>query len=445
MENPATERLLLQENFTEEETTDDSRSTAHSISQDPWYQVGFILITSMNSAYVLGYSGIFMVPLGWVAGIAGFIAAAFISFYANYLLARLHQIDGLRHIRYRDLAGYIYGDNMYYFTWALQYINLFMSNVGYIILAGEAMKAIYTFYDNEGILKLPYCITITGIVCGIFALSIPHLSALRLWLGVSTLLSLIYIIVTIVLSIKDGFNNSSRDYEIPGSKTTKIFSSIGAAANIVFVYNSGMLPELQATIKRPYVRNMHKALYMQFLIGIVPMYVVMFAGYWAYGSSTSSYLLNSVNGPKWVKTLANASAFLQTMISVHIFASPTYEYLDTKFGRMNESIYSARNWTVRLVARGTYLIVTTLVAAMFPFLGDFVTLTSAVSIIPLTFVLPNHMYIQVKGKDLNGLHKSWHWVNVLFFSLLAIVGIVASLRSIIIDYKTYDLFADLSS
>nr|ABK26643.1 unknown [Picea sitchensis] len=245
MENPATERLLLQENFTEEETTDDSRSTAHSISQDPWYQVGFILITSMNSAYVLGYSGIFMVPLGWVAGITGFIAAALISFYANYLLARLHQIDGLRHIRYRDLAGYIYGDNMYYFTWALQYINLFMSNVGYIILAGEAMKAIYTFYDNEGILKLPYCITITGIVCGIFALSIPHLSALRLWLGVSTLLSLIYIIVTIVLSIKDGFNNSSRDYEIPGSKTTKFFSSIGAAANIVFVYNSGMLPEIQ--------------------------------------------------------------------------------------------------------------------------------------------------------------------------------------------------------
>lgn len=147
MENPATERLLLQENFTEEETTDDSRSTAHSISQDPWYQVGFILITSMNSAYVLGYSGIFMVPLGWVAGIAGFIAAALISFYANYLLARLHQIDGLRHIRYRDLAGYIYGDNMYYFTWALQYINLFMSNVGYIILAGEAMKVLTTHQE----------------------------------------------------------------------------------------------------------------------------------------------------------------------------------------------------------------------------------------------------------------------------------------------------------
>ena len=63
----------------------------------------------MNSAYVLGYPGICMVPLGWIAGSLGFIAVAFISFYANYILARLHQIEGVRHIRYRDLAGYIYG------------------------------------------------------------------------------------------------------------------------------------------------------------------------------------------------------------------------------------------------------------------------------------------------------------------------------------------------
>jgi hypothetical protein len=67
-----------------------------------------------------------------------------------------------------------------------------------------SVQAIYTLYSNEGILKLPYCITITGIVCSFFAFGIPHMSALRLWLGVSTLFSLIYIIVAIVLSIKDG-------------------------------------------------------------------------------------------------------------------------------------------------------------------------------------------------------------------------------------------------
>jgi len=61
---------------------------------------------------------------------------------------------------------------------------------------------------------------------------------------------------------------------------------------------------------------MKKALYLQFRAGIVPFYAVTFIGYWAYGSSASSYLLNSVHGPNWIKTLANAAAFFQTVISL---------------------------------------------------------------------------------------------------------------------------------
>lgn len=68
-----------------------------------------MLITGINSAYVLGYSGSVMVPLGWVAGVVGLILAAAISLYANTLVSHLHEIGGKRHIRYRDLAGHVYG------------------------------------------------------------------------------------------------------------------------------------------------------------------------------------------------------------------------------------------------------------------------------------------------------------------------------------------------
>jgi len=77
----------------------------------------------------------------------------------------------------------------------------------------------------------------------------------------------------------------------------------------------------QATIKQPVVSNMMKSLYFQFSAGVLPMYAVTFIGYWAYGSSTSSYLLSSVNGPVWVKALANISAFLQTVIALHVIHS----------------------------------------------------------------------------------------------------------------------------
>jgi len=76
---------------------------------DSWFQVGFVLTTGINSAYVLGYSGTIMVPLGWIGGVVGLILAPAISLYANALIAMLHELGGTRHIRYRDLAGYIYG------------------------------------------------------------------------------------------------------------------------------------------------------------------------------------------------------------------------------------------------------------------------------------------------------------------------------------------------
>ncbi|KAL9268440.1 Proline transporter 1-like protein [Drosera capensis] len=416
--------------------------TAHQIGSDSWFQVGFVLTTGVNSAYVLGYSSAILVPLGWVAGIIGLIAATLISLYANGLIAKLHEYGGTRHIRYRDLAGYIYGRKAYSLTWVLQYINLFMINTGYIILAGSALKAVYVLFRDDDALKLPYCIIIAGFMCGVFAIGIPHLSALGIWLGVSTVLSLIYISVAIVLSLQDGIRNPERDYSIPGTKMSKIFTTIGAIANLVFAFNTGMLPEIQATIRQPVVKNMMKALYLQFSIGVVPMYAVTFIGYWAYGSSTSSYLLDNVSGPIWVKAMANISAFLHCIIALHIFASPMYEYLDTKFG-IKGSPLAVKNLSFRVLVRGGYLTINTFVSALLPFLGDFMSLTGAISTFPLTFILANHMYLVAKRNKLNSLKKLWHWLNVLFFGLMSVAAAIAALRLIAVDSKTYNLFADL--
>lgn len=416
--------------------------TAHQISSDSWFQVGFVLTTGINSSYVLGYSGTIMVPLGWIGGVVGLILATAISLYANSLIAKIHELGGKRHIRYRDLAGFIYGRRAYSLTWALQYANLFMINTGYIILAGQALKATYVLFSDEGALKLPYCIAIGGFVCALFAIGIPHLSALRIWLGFSTFFSLIYIIVAIVLASRDGSRAPPRDYHIPGKKVDRIFTTIGAAANLVFAFNTGMLPEIQATIRQPVVSNMMKALYFQFTAGVLPMYAVTFVGYWAYGSETSTYLMNSVNGPVWVKAMANIASFLQTVIALHIFASPMYEYLDTKYN-IKGSPLAIKNLSFRILVRGGYLTINTFIAALLPFLGDFMSLTGAVSTFPLTFILANHMYLMAKKSNLSPGQKSWHWLNVGFFSCMSVAAAVSALRLIAVDSKSYSVFADL--
>ncbi|WZY91921.1 hypothetical protein YC2023_064250 [Brassica napus] len=416
--------------------------TAHQISSDSWFQVAFVLTTGINSAYVLGYSGTVMVPLGWIGGVVGLIIATAISLYANSLVAKLHEFGGRRHIRYRDLAGFIYGRKAYHLTWGLQYVNLFMINCGFIILAGSALKAVYVLFRDDHVIKLPHCIAIAGLICAVFAIGIPHLSALGTWLAVSTILSLIYIVVAIVLSVRDGVKAPPRDYEIQGSSLSKLFTITGAAANLVFAFNTGMLPEIQATVRQPVVKNMMKALYFQFTAGVLPMYAVTFIGYWAYGSSTSTYLLNSVNGPLWVKALANVSAILQSVISLHIFASPTYEYMDTKFGVKGNPL-ALKNLTFRIMARGGYIAVSTLVSALLPFLGDFMSLTGAVSTFPLTFILANHMYYKAMNNKLNLMQKLWHWLNVVFFSLMSLAAAIAAVRLIALDSKNFHVFADL--
>lgn len=131
------------------------------------------------------------------------------------------------------------------------------------------------------------------------------------------------------------------------------------------------------------------------------------------------------------------------VIYLQIFASPMYEYLDTQYGPGEGSAFSFHNMSFRVIVRGGYLAVNTFVAALLPFIGDFMSLTGALSTFPLTFVLANHMYLRAKGSKLSTPQKAWHWLNVVGFSCLAVAAAIAALRLIVVDSRTYHLFADL--
>lgn len=68
----------------------------------------------------------------------------------------------------------------------------------------------------------------------------------------------------------------------------------------------------------PAVKNMRKALHLQFSVGLAFYYGVSIAGYWAYGSSVSEYLPADLSGPKWAKILINSVVFTQSIISQHV-------------------------------------------------------------------------------------------------------------------------------
>lgn len=135
-------------------------------------------MTGFNCGYILSFSNLMLVPLGWTWGIICLSLVGLYTAYANWLLAAFHFINGHRFIRYRDIMGYLFGlsflltilapsrksfllliysfdhiistlssfslcvgRKMYYITWVFQFFTLLLGNMGFILLGGRALKA----------------------------------------------------------------------------------------------------------------------------------------------------------------------------------------------------------------------------------------------------------------------------------------------------------------
>ncbi|KAH9776497.1 proline transporter 2 [Citrus sinensis] len=241
---------------------DSGDASAHTVGQDSWQQMGLMLVISFNSGYILSYSNLILVPLGWRWGILCMFFIALYTAYTQWLLSAFHFINGQRFIRYRNLMGYHYGRQMYYVTWVLQYLTLVVANIGFILLAARSLK-----------------------------------------------------LKTV------GKSNKHRNYELKGSKTDKVFNALGAISAAVVANAPCLLPEMQSTLSQPVVKNMRKALYVQFTVGLLFYYGIPIVGYWAYGSTASVYLPEQMSCVKWVKVFINSSVFLQSMVCQHVKAN----------------------------------------------------------------------------------------------------------------------------
>ncbi|KAG9446414.1 hypothetical protein H6P81_012542 [Aristolochia fimbriata] len=416
-------------------------ASAHTVGRDSWIQVGILLVSSFNCGYILTFSNLMLVPLGWAWGLLCLSLIGAFAFYANLLLARFHVVDGQRFIRYRDLMGFLFGRKMYYLTWVLQFLTLLLGNMGFILLGGRALKEINSEF-SESPMRLQWCVGITGALFFVFGVAVPTMSAMRHWLGASTLLAALYIAFLFEILARDGRRNKDKDYNIIGSRVDKVFNAFGAISAILVCNTSGLLPEIQSTIRSPVVKNMRKALYSQYTLGLAVYYGVSIVGYWAYGSSVSEYLPQQLSGPKWVKVLINATVFLQSTVSQHMFVAPIHEALDTRFLNLEESIYSKENWKRVIILRALFFGANSFVAAMFPFMGDFVNLLGSFTLFPLTFMFPSMIFIKIKGKEAGRVEKIWHWGIILVSSLLAVITTTAAVRLIVNNARVYHFFAN---
>ena len=176
-------------------------------------------------------------------------------------------------------------------------------------------------------------------------------------------------------------------------------------------------------------------------------------GYAAFGNDAPGNFLTGFGfyDPFWLIDVGNVCIAVHLIGAYQVFCQPIYQFVEAwARSRWPDSVFLNAEHTVagglfsvspfRLVWRTAYVVVTALVAMVFPFFNDFLGLIGAVSFWPLTVYFPIQMYMaQAKTRRFS---PAWTWMNVLsyaclFVSLLAAAG---SVQGLVKDLKGYKPF-----
>ncbi|KAH7547791.1 hypothetical protein JRO89_XS14G0016700 [Xanthoceras sorbifolium] len=422
-------------------------------SRGSWMHCGYHLTTSIVGPVIFSLP-FALALLGWAPGVVCVALAALVTFYAYNLLSVVlehHAQQGKRLLRFRDMARHILGPGWgKFFVGPLQFAICYGAVIACTLLGGQSLKFIYLPYQPNGRMQLYQFIIIFSTMPLILA-QMPSFHSLRHVNLVSLVLCLAYSTCVTAGSIYIGKSKDApvKDYSIDGSQLNRVFGAFNGISIISTTFGSGIIPEIQATIAPPVKGKMFKGLCICYGVIISTFFSVAISGYWAFGNQSKGTILSNFMGdekpllPNWFLLMTNIFTLMQSMAITVIYLQPTNEVFEKWFANPKMDQFSVRNILPRLIFRSLSVITATTFAAMLPFFGDIMALFGAFGCIPLDFILPMVFY-NVTFKP--SKHSIVFWGNTLIAvvsSGLVAVGAVASVRQIIIDAKTYSLFANV--
>ncbi|XP_012485053.2 GABA transporter 1 [Gossypium raimondii] len=422
-------------------------------SKGSWLHCGYHLTTSIVAPPLLSLPFAFTF-LGWAAGIISLVVGALVTFYSYNLLSLVlehHAQLGRRHLRFRDMANDILGPKWgRYYVGPIQFMVCYGAVIACTLLGGQCMKAIYLLSQPNGSMKLYEFVIIFGFLMLVLA-QIPSFHSLRHINLISLFLCLAYSACAAAASIYIGNSSKgpTKDYGLKGDAESQIFGIFNAIAIIATTYGNGIIPEIQATIAPPVKGKMFKGLCVCYTVLIITFFTVAITGYWAFGNHSEGLLLSNFldDGnplvPKWFILMTNLFTILQLSAVGVVYLQPTNEVLERTFADPKSKELSARNVIPRVVSRSLSVVIATTVAAMLPFFGDINAVIGAFGFMPLDFILPV-IFFNLTFKP--SKRSLVFWLNVsiaVVFSALAIIAAIAAVRQIVLDAKTYRLFANV--
>ncbi|XP_058760616.1 GABA transporter 1-like isoform X2 [Vicia villosa] len=381
-----------------------------------WKHAAFHVATTIATPAAYAPLPFALASLGWPLGVSSLVSATLATWYSSILIASLWKWNGDKQLTYRHLAQSLF---------------------------------VYKHYHSDGKLSLQHFI----IFFGIFELllsQLPDIHSLRWVNALCTFSTIGFAGTTIGVTIYNGkkIDRTSVNYSLQGSSASKSFKAFNALGTIAFSFGDAILPEIQNTVKEPAKKNMYKSISAAYTVIVLSYWQLAFCGYWAFGSQVQPYILASLSIPEWTVVMANLFAAIQICGCFQIYCRPTYAYFEGSI-KSNKSPghFPLRSQLIRLFYTSIYMSLVTLIAAAVPFFGDFVSICGAIGFTPLDFVFPALAYLKAgsiaKNSKIGILMKLLNILIATWFSIVAVLGCIGAIRSIVEDIKNYRFFHDM--
>ncbi|KAK7377507.1 hypothetical protein VNO80_02933 [Phaseolus coccineus] len=440
-----------------------------------WITASAHIITAVIGSGVLSLAWA-IAQMGWVAGPAVLFAFSFITYFTSTLLADSYRspdpVHGKRNYTYSEVVKANLGGRKFQLCGLAQYINLVGVTIGYTITASISMVAVkrsncfhkHGHEDKCNINNYPFMIVFACIQ--IVLSQIPNFHKLS-WLSiVAAVMSFAYSSIGLGLSLAKVIGGAHARTSLTGvqvgvdvSGTEKVWRMFQAIGDIAFAYAfSNVLIEIQDTLKSgpPENRVMKRAS----LIGIMTttlFYVLCGClGYAAFGNDAPGNFLTGFGfyEPFWLIDFANICIAVHLVGAYQVFVQPIFgfvekwskekwpesQFINGEHG-VNVPLCEGINLNFfRMLWRTTYVIITAVLAMLFPFFNDFLGLIGSLSFWPLTVYFPIEMYI--KRTNMKRFSFTWIWLKILSWVclIISIISAVGSIQGLAHDLKKYKPF-----
>nr|XP_027065207.1 amino acid permease 6-like [Coffea arabica] len=430
-------------------------------------------------------SGVLSLPwaisqLGWIAGPMALISFSLITLFASTILADFYRfpdpVSGRRNYTYMDVVKVNLGGRSNKLSGIAQYGNLVGFTIGYIITSANSMVAIkrsYCFHKHGHSFGCHTPINLFIIIFGviqIFLSQIPNIQELSMLSLLTTVMCCCHASIGLGLSIakvagRPHVKTSLTGVFIDGDKsnTNNLWTAFTALGNLAFAYGfSEVLIEIQDTLGSSKRENrvMKQASLAGISISTLFYMSCGLLGYAAFGDTAPGNILAGFGffEPFWLIDLANIFVVIHLTGAYQICGQPVFGFVEsfTRHRWPNTVLvnheyaikmpgYGVYRATLfRMIWRTTYVIITTVIAMMFPFFNDIVGLTGALSFWPLTVYFPIKM--RIKRKKIPIFSFKWVWMQTLSMCCLltSIAAAIGSVQGIVKSLQTFKIFKSIA-